>query len=579
MEPSAAVGRAGLVALVALSVLALVARLLGTGAGLPHLVEPDNAYFLQPRLIADGGAEARAHHDYGRYPHLVSRILMQWPERELGEGSLDDHLRQAAAPSWRPRVLIAVAGAACVPATFLLARQFLGVGWSLFAAALLGSSVLHQLFSAQGRPHVAVTLFMTCTIWASLRLLRRGNWSDYALAGLFAALALGSLHNGIAALLPLGMAHVLRSRGLGRSEHAKLLAPLLLVAASAVAFLGFLFQSQPENAASAQLQGQAVGIGSHAFHFDEIHGRGFRVIAWTLWSYEPILLALLAIALLLLVRRLLQPRVVDAAARARALVLAAFVLPYVVAIGLYDATYERFVIPLLPGLALCAAWGISTLVDFAHAGRPRRALGMALALAALAWPGWAALRLTRLCASPDTATRAARWLRENADPRAERILLTTQLDLPLLREPTTTPPFAPQDRRLGAWVYPWTYYQLGLAQDSRLGPVWRVGWLPTTEPAFVLDLRDRGPAALAELDWTLVVEGSFTDGWIPGNQRRIHDALGTLGERVASFAPYADEGMPRALWWQESGRVARPFWSRLLDASSFGPAIEIYRRR
>ena len=100
------------------------------------------------------------------------------------------------------------------------------------------------------------------------RLLRRGEWRDYILAGTFSALALGCLHNGIAALLPLGLAHALRSRHLGLREHAKLLAPLLLVAASALAFLGFLFQSQPENAASAQLQGDALGIGSHAFHFD-----------------------------------------------------------------------------------------------------------------------------------------------------------------------------------------------------------------------------------------------------------------------------------------------------------------------
>ena len=579
MEPSAAVGRAGLVALIALTVLALIARLLETGAGLPHLVEPDNAYFLQPQLIADGGALARTHHDYGRYPHLVSRILMLWPEAELGDGSLKDHLRKAAAPSWRPRLLIAIAGAACVPATFLLAREFLAVGWALFASALLSASVLHQLFSAQGRPHIAVTLFITLTIWASLRILRSGRWRDYVLAGSFAALALGCLHNGVAALLPLGLAHLLSSRGQGKRQHLKLLAPLLLVAASAIAFLGFLFQPLPEPGSSAQLQGKALGIGSHAFHFDEIHGRGFRVIGWTLWSYEPVLLGLLSLAVCLLALRLPRLREIAAESRRRTLVVAAFVLPYVVMIGIYDSTYERFVIPLLPCLVVLAAWGLSALLGSARTGPAHRSLGVAIAAAALAWPCWAAIKLARLCAAPDTATLAAQWIAEHADPRAERILLTTQVDLPLLREPSQTPPFPPEDRRLGAWVYPWAYYQLGLARESGLEPFWRLGWLPTTDPAFLIELRDTGAAALRKLDWTLVVDGSFTDGWIPGNQQRIHDALGLVADRVASFAPYDDDGIPRALWWQESSRVARPFWSRLRSAQSFGPAIDIYRRR
>ena len=580
MQSRPSSSRTSLLALLALTALTLLARLLGAGSGLPHLAEPDNAFLLQPKLIADGGAAAHRHADYTKYPHLVSRILMALPAPKASGPALDDHLERASSESLRPRLLIAIAGVACVPTLFLLAREFLSAGWSLFAAALLATSLLHGLFSAQGRPHVLVTLFITLTLWACVRLVRRGSWSDYAVAGIFAALSVGSLHNGIAALLPLAAAHAIRSRGQGIRGQLKLALPALLVAASAIAFLPFLFESAKVAPIGVQEEQSIFRLGCHAFHLDKIHGRGFGVIGWTLWSYEPALLGLLALALPFLLMGAARLRGLAPELRASVIVVASFVLPYLIVVGLYDASYERFVIPMLPCLALIAAWGLSSLLHGIPSGSPRIAATTLLVLGVLAFPVWSSIKLVRLLSSPDTATLAARWLSANADPRAETILMTPRLDLPLVHDPSVPLPFTAEELRVGAWIYPWTYYQLGLGPQSGLAPAWRMGWLPTLDPGFAEKLRQDENKALLDLDWTLIAEGSFADSSeLPGNQQRIKAALGAIANRVASFVPYEEQGNPRALWWQESSGIERPFWQRLLAASSFGPAIQVYRRR
>jgi hypothetical protein len=259
-------------------------------------------------------------------------------------------------------------------------------------------------------------------------------------------------------------------------------------------------------------------------------------------------------------------------------VVASFALPYLAMIGIYDSSYERFVIPLLSCFALIAAWGVSRAFERLSGGGARTALRVALLIGLLAWPCFASIRLTRLLAAPDTATRAAQWISANADVRAERILMTPRLDLPLPRDPSVAAPFSAEELRVGAWVYPWTYYQI--ASAARPSPGWRMKWFPTLDAEFLQQLKLDPVAALASLDWTLIADGSFSDGAVvPGNLQRIQDALGAAADRVASFVPYEEEGSPRGLWWQETSSVDRPFWSRLLAAKSFGPAIEIYRRR
>jgi hypothetical protein len=98
------------------------------------------------------------------------------------------------------------------------------------------------------------------------------------------------------------------------------------------------------------LKGHMVMIGS-------FNGRGAAAVARALWEYEPLLGTL---ALLGLLRAGLAappaPAVIDPARRRDLWVVLAFALPYLLSQLLYERTYQRFLLPLLPYACILAAY-------------------------------------------------------------------------------------------------------------------------------------------------------------------------------------------------------------------------------
>jgi 4-amino-4-deoxy-L-arabinose transferase-like glycosyltransferase len=107
--------------------------------------------------------------------------------------------------------VIAFISALSVPLVFLIARRFEKRIMPWVAAVLMAFSLTFIHFSHHARPHVPLAFFVLLTLYFSFRLYETGRLRDYLLAGTGAALAAGTLQNGMLAIIPVGVAHLLRA--------------------------------------------------------------------------------------------------------------------------------------------------------------------------------------------------------------------------------------------------------------------------------------------------------------------------------------------------------------------------------
>ena len=135
-------------ALALLTLAALVLRIVGIGYGLPCWEEPDPDIVGHVDLVRSGWTTAGVEHPEQQYPHLIADIARLLPARpDPAAGSprtLEEHLQAASWTHLQVRWIVALLATLLVPATFVLARDFVSAGWSLFAAALVACSLLHE---------------------------------------------------------------------------------------------------------------------------------------------------------------------------------------------------------------------------------------------------------------------------------------------------------------------------------------------------------------------------------------------------------------------------------------------------
>jgi len=205
---------------------------------------------------------------------------------------------------------------------------------------------------------------------------------------------------------------------------------------------------------------------------------------------------------------------------------------------------------------------------------PTRAATTLLPLLAL--PAFACAKLSWIRAAPHTTELAARWVREHVDPR-DKVLLTSQLDLPLWRE----------REGLVFWGEPiedrfflvWSRYQARLAGGPGPGPRFRLHWFPLAG-ANVLQEIVRDPdlyVRAQEGDWA--VAEVFAENRVHPAGTRLREALLSQGERVARISPDArEDATDQPFGVQDETSVTPPhFLARLLQARGVGPVIEIFR--
>jgi hypothetical protein len=546
-----------------LAVLALVCafsllvRWIGADFLLPHY-EPLDGLVIERQISIYRYPQPGDERDdaYHYYPHLAARLVAQLPDLRLSlpaDESLHSQLARAGANWLEFRRTSAVLTTLLLVATWLLARRFVGERWALLAAALVGTSLLFCFYTAEMRPHGIAATANAWAVLACIRLLRRGSLASYLLAGTACGLALGALQYGLFTLPCLVVAHFLARRNEPRAwwKPALALVPVLICLS---VFYPFYFV---EGAHYFQISSTGdINISGQPLKGSKFDGTGFLTIVETLWSYDPLLLVFgLGGALLLLVRALRRRSFGEE--RAALAVGLAFVLPYAFVTGMYAETWERFVLNLLPWLAIAAA------AAFALWRRPLLACVLLVPMAALD------VQLARVRSAPDTFELAARWVETYVEPELTDIQVLPYVDLPLFHSQAVI-----DESRDKPWVSRWLYFETQQAPAGRAPRYDLHQPPPASDPTRALIVSDPlGWLAARRPDLLLLSIDPGTP-YIASLQEHLR----STGTRLARFTPRAeDDGRATLFGGRHVFGFEEPFFLYLERAARMGPTLEIYR--
>ena len=514
----------------------------------------------------------------GYYPYLTSATAAVLPDMPAarGEGGAAESILEASREPWvRVRFAAILLSLGAVVGAWGIARRFVSSSFALLAAAIVATSLVHVTFSSEQRPHGPASGMVALALWATLAFREQGTARSLSIAMLALCLAVAALQSSFALLVPLAIAWRWRDTSTTgrRSLVPAAIAGLALLAVTVRLAYPFHFDERSGSAGEYDTGAETVWMGGHALYTERFHARGFGVLAKTFAGFDPLLLALaLGSVVLWLVARL-RGRLALSRERTAALwTCLGYTLPFVLVFGIYDMTYDRFVLPLVPLLAVAVAWGCERVWNALPASAHRPIAGLVLTTAVLAFPLWATWRLGTIREREDTFEAAARWLEANADAERDRILLLQNFDLPLLYEPASLA--ALND----SYTLYWTAFQRKLPALDPAVATYRIARPPRNEDEEQADEEFLTPKRLRELGFRYVVS-------MPPRRGGVHDAeavdlLKSLRkgmERVATFAPAGeDERRTRAPDFGFGVTESATLWN-LLSIEALGPRIEIFR--
>lgn len=543
-----------------LTLLALAARLAGLHARLPHQCDPDR-YIVAEAAWLDRPADMdpRSFEAYPQtiYPRLLSDLLARLPGPSFAptlpaQASLEQHLAAASAPFVRGRLLIELISLFAIPGTYFLARRFLGAWTSLLAAAFLATSLAVLFYSEQARPHAAGMAVSLAAVLAILRIPRTHGLAAYVVAGGLSALAVACFWNGVFAVPALLAAHAFarprRWVGLWIAGAA--------VTAAVPLFYPFLFER-------SWLAPDRLSLGTESIRWRNLTGAGFGLILKGFWSFDPALVVAAGIGAAALAVRLLRANGSAADSRRDLVVAAAYPASFYLFWGVMARVPPRFSLPLLPYVAVLAAFGIRSL-------RPRGApviANAALVCVALALPVYACAHLVATRSRDDPFTLAARWIAATADPARDVVCIPVLSDLPLFTERSAL------EAVPGALRSPWQRYQIRLPRDPSI-PCFRIHTVYTRE--MVADRRIEPGEIRAFLEserpaYVVVpVSGDAATG-SPVLRRVLREDEQELAATFTAWKPGSEELMD--LGFEKGDRDL----VKVLAAFRSGPDLEIYR--
>lgn len=565
-------------ALLALLCATAATRLVGIDFLEPQWTEQDTQLVQHLRMERTGNADEESGYT-DAYPYVLPYLLRAMPQLVVVEAepeTLEQHLAVCKSLFTETRMFVALLSCLSIPLAYLLARRFVAPRWALFASALCAGSLLTHYFGQQGRPHAAAAPFMLLAVVAALRLRARPTLANYALAGLAAALGVGVLHNGAAVVLAGLAAHFLRAGERRASDHLKLLVPVALVLLGLRLFYPFFFaDAGGEEAAKLESSDVGVTFGRHVVDYEQFTFGGASTMLRTLAHYEPGLLVLLALALVVFAGR---KRLANSSAplSGDALVVLAYVVPYGLVLASFNDTYDRFLISLLPYAAAFAAWALERVTEAHSVPRVLRRTTIAVALAALALQVAACAKLSWLRARDDAMEQATAHIASTFDPATTTLFVAPTLELLVSR--TEESLFNKRGQRRIAYSR-WAKYQAHRRENPPPGPYWDVRYFgASTELGFRTadSIAERPEEFLDALGPGLYVMNA---GKLTGHpsERAFYDAVTRRGELLWRRAPH--ESGP----WRSVGLDFQPLDSapgviwRVLSAEAVGPVVELYR--
>ena len=441
-----------------LTLVTLVARGYRVGSGLPHRSEPDAVLVWQAGGLdlQKRGLEPRHDAHVAKfYPLLIARVLDALPGNAAAvaapaDAPLEAHLAAAKWPYLRARLFVLLLSVLLVPATFFLARRFVEPPWALLAAGLVATSLLHTSLSQMARPHGVLTTACLLSVLAAYRLLERGSLNATLWNAGAAAIAVSVLHSGIF-IVPTALAAAWFAPATARGVRiARVGLALLAISTSILVFypdlIGQLgFTSIPGEGERLLVAGQDLPLSSYG-------PAGYLRIVPRWFAVDPMLVVLTGLGFIALVpllrnqRELRRPLWIGALHPASTLLL----------FGLHPTVDTRFLLPVLPWLALLGVLGLRGIL--ARGLTPAR--GALIASLVLLPPAGGVAYYLQHRASEDVHQRLARWLDEQRAGERMTVVAPYGISIPAWMDP------ARWQRGTRMMWSPWIAYQVQVLADA-----------------------------------------------------------------------------------------------------------------
>lgn len=394
-------------------------RIRGVGFGLPALNDPDEPLFVM--IAIDMLRSGSLNPGWFGHPatltfYALALVMLAVGGIGIATGRFADVDAFVAAVYADPAILFVPArlffvacGVLCVFLAWRLGRRLGGPRLGLIAAALLACNAIHVEYSQLIRTDVQASVFILFATLAALDMLERGRLRDHAAAGAFVALGIATKWP--AALIALNPLAVVLWRAIPRGP---LLRPLVVLGASTAATLVIVspYLLLDHATVAQNLAGEARPLHPGATGGGFLANLGWYLRGPLLQSFGWLGMAAAAAGAVL-------------ALRSRQAIIA--VLPGVTALALVICAqalvWERWLVPLLPFLALAAAGAICALADLLRRrlGRQLPAFEPVAALFLLA-PMLAATQAGYTERANDTRQAASAWIEAHA-PRGSTILV------------------------------------------------------------------------------------------------------------------------------------------------------------
>lgn len=406
---------------------ALALRLNGVDFGLPALNDPDEPLFMMTAF------EMLRNHSLnpGWFGHpatvtlyCLALVMLAVGGIGIASGRFADVDAFAAAVYVDPgivflpaRLFIVACGVVCVYLTYRLGKRLGGARTGLIAALFLAVNAVAIEYSQIIRTDMQATVFTLLCALSALAILRTGKLKLYLLAGVFVGLACATKWPAAAIGLSPLCAGIYRIAQ-GDREHRRLVLFVLAWAATLFFVSPFLLLDYPT--VIENLSGEARPI-----HPGATGGGFFDNLGW--YISGPLLSSLGAGGLLLAAVGLAwAPR----GQRDWFVVIIPTVIAFVLMICLQALRWERWVVPLLPFLAIAAARGLSALAHLVRvwAGKPMRWIEPVAALV-LALPMIQTARVEAAERTHDTRQIASAWVRGHVPPGSTILLEHAAFDL------------------------------------------------------------------------------------------------------------------------------------------------------
>jgi hypothetical protein len=310
------------------------------------------------------------------------------------------------------RLLSTFYGVMSVALVYIVGRRAFGQRVALIGAGLLALYPLAVFYAQLARTDIAAAFFGLLGLWLCLRLYERPTTGNQVLAGLAIGLGISSRYF-MVALLPVLLAvdGLILWQRIPQVQNLK--APWLGIGAGVFAVaVGFALTTPYFflDFAAARESIQTVARETHVGH-DGLSRTGNLI--WYLTSAIPRIITLPQTALVAFGAALVVWR-----RRPEQILLLGLAATYLGVISLSRLHWQRHIIPILPLLALFAAYGLNEIIQrlSAHA-RLRLSMQRGLILVAVllvaAWPGYQLVLQDIRQARPSARVLAREWIVEN----------------------------------------------------------------------------------------------------------------------------------------------------------------------